>query len=177
MADPRVPSGPGGELELPCGETMAVADLDMGLRELACDCGDDHAVVMDVHPLARFVPEDTVGVLRQTVETADDYDEFSTAHVMGMVREEFPGTVAEADVSDDGTVGYALLWVAEFDARRLHEVVVELVVDLMDHAVSHAEDDAQRSEFEAQLQDFDIEAFVTRYREARDFESEHDSAV
>jgi hypothetical protein len=177
MAQPRVPGDESEEIALPCGETVAVRDLDMGLREFACDCGDTHAVVMDAHPLARFVPEFPAAVLRETIDTADEFEEFSTAHLMGVVREEFPDEVASADVSEDGTVGYSLVWVADFDARRLHEVAVELVVELMDHAVGHADDEEARREFEGWLDEFDVEAFVDQYREQREFESEHDSAV
>jgi len=171
MAEPGVPGGT-LTLDLPCGRTVDVRDLDLGAREFDCRCGDPHAVVMDVHPLARFVPESIVDVLRTAVDTADGFEEFSTPHVLGMVAEEFPGSVASADVSDEGQVGYALVWVADFDARRLHEVVVELLVELMEHAVSHAEDGAAAGEFEARMREFDVEAFVDRYRREREFESE-----
>jgi len=177
MADPGVPGGRGATLSLHCGETVAASDLDLGLREFECACGDTHAVVVDAHPLGRFLPESIVEVLRETVDTADDYDELTTAHVMGMVREEYPDRLASADVSDDGDVGYALVWVADFDARRLHEVVVELVVELMEHAISHADDGDAMAAFEAEMLDFDVAAFVDEYRQARDFETEHDSAV
>ena len=86
MAEPRVPGGRDREIEPPCGRTIEISDLDMGLREFDCACGSTHAVVMDVHPLSRFVPEFLVAILRETVETADDYDEFTTAHAMGIVR-------------------------------------------------------------------------------------------
>lgn len=175
MAEPRVPGDP-GKLELPCGETVHAHDLDMGLREFACDCGDTHAVVVDVHPVSRFVPEAIADVLRETIETDDEFPEFGIAHVMGMVIEEFPDEVAVADVSEDGAVGYALIWVTDFEARRLHEIVVELVVELMEHAVSHA-DDTTASQFEQQMMNFDVETFVEEYRKQRDFESEVDTPV
>ena len=175
MADPRVPGDDGG-LELPCGETISAHELDMGLREVRCDCGAAHAVVVDVHPPSRFVPEEVVGVLRETVETDDEFPAFGTPHVMGMVLEEFPDRVAVADLADDGHVGYALLWVTDFDARRLHEVVVELLVELMDHAASHGDDDTA-AEFESLLGEFDVEAFVEAYRDAREFDSEVDTPV
>ena len=177
MAEPRVPGSEGADIDLPCGETVSVHDLDMGLREYACDCGGTHAVVVDVHPLARFVPEFLADVLRETIETADEFDEFTTAHLMGVVREEFPDETVSADVSEDGSVGYSLVWLTDFDARRLHEVVVALVVELMDHAVGHADDDAVTAEFEAFLDEFDVERFVDEYRAQRNFESEHDTAV
>ena len=176
MPDPRVPGGDRGRLELSCGETVHASDLDMGMREVRCDCGDVHAVVVDVHPVSRFVPESIVDVLRETIETDDDFPEFGTPHVMGIVMEEFPDEVAVADVSEDGSVGYAMVWVTGFDARRLHEVVVELLVELMEHAVSHADEDTA-AEFERQMMDFDVEAFVEEYREERDFESEVDTPV
>lgn len=177
MAEPGVPGGSSGQLDLPCGETIHAHDLDLGVREFACDCGDTHAVVTDSHPLGRFVPEFMVEVLREVVETDDEFETFGTAHVLGMVTEEFPDRVESADVSDDGQVGYALVWVADFDARRLHEIVVELLVELMEHAISHAEDDSALSEFEQQMQEFDVAAFVEEYRKEREFESEHDTAV
>ena len=177
MPDPGVPGGRGATLDLHCGETLPVNDLDMGQRQLQCACGDRHAVVMDVHPLGRFLPESIVAVLRETVDTADAFEELKTAHMMGMVHEEFPEEVASADVADEGDVGYALVWVTDFDARRLHEVVVELVVELMEHAVSHAEDDDAVGAFEERMLEFDVSAFVDEYRERRNFETEHDSAV
>jgi hypothetical protein len=174
MPEPRVPGGE--DLRLPCGESLRVHDLDMGLREIRCGCGASHAVVVDVHPPSRFVPEEIVAVLRETVETDDEFPEFGTAHVMGMVLEEFPDRVAVADVADDGHVGYTLLWVTDFDSRRLHEVVVELLVELMDHAASHGDDDTA-GEFEVQVREFDVETFVEQYRDAREFESELDRPV
>jgi hypothetical protein len=177
MTEPRVPGRRDSTLSLPCGEEIAVHELDMGLREYDCDCGATHAVVMDVHPLARFVPEFLVEVLEASVETADDYDRFTTTHVMGLVMEEFHEAVASADVSEDGTVGYSLVWMTDFDSRRLHEVVVELLIELMDHAISHADDEGAVAAFEDELQSFDVEAFVAEYRAERDLESEHDSAI
>jgi hypothetical protein len=177
MAEPGVPGGAAESLDLHCGRTVSVRDIDIGVREFECRCGADHAVVTDAHPLARFVPESIVDVLRAAVDTADDFEEFSTPHVMGMVAEEFPEQVVSADTSGDGQVGYALVWVADFDARRLHEVVVELLVELMEHALSHAEDSSAVSEFEQRMQEFDVEAFVERYRTEREFETEHDRAI
>lgn len=177
MAQPGVPGGASEQLDLACGEVIHAHDLDLGVREFDCDCGERHAVVMDLHPLGRFVPEFLVDVLRQTIETDDEFEEFTTAHMMGMVGEEFPEDVVSADCSEDGQVGYALVFVTDFDARRLHGIVVELVVELMEHAISHADDDSALSEFEGYMNDFDVEEFVEEYREERDFESEHDSAV
>jgi hypothetical protein len=176
MTQPRVPGGD-DDIELPCGETVTVHDLDLGLRDFACDCGGTHAVVMDVHPLGRFVPEFLADVLRETVETADEFEEFTTAHVMGIVREEFPEKTVSRDVSEDGSVGYSLVWLTDFDSRRLHEVVVELLVELMDHAVGHTEDDDAKTEFDQWLDQFDVEQFVEQYRAERDLESEHDTAL
>jgi hypothetical protein len=169
MAEPRVPGGQGENLELPCGETIHVGEIDLGMREFDCACGATHAVVTDVHPPDRFLPEFLVEVLRETVETtSEEMPEFGTPHLLGIVREEFPERIASADVADDGNVGYALLWVAEFDARRLHEIVVELVVELMEHAISHADDTAAMREFEEEMLSFDVSAFVDRYRDERD---------
>lgn len=175
MSEPRVPGE--SRLELPCGETVDVHDLDLGTREFRCDCGSDHAVVMDPHPLARFVPEFLVETLRQAIDTDDDHGEFGTTHVMGVVLEEFPDAVVAEDVAEDGRLGCALLWVADFDSRRLHEIVVELLVELMDHAISHADDDAATAEFERRMGEFDVEAFVEEYRHERDFDGRHDEAT
>ena len=177
MAEPRVPGGRGAELDLPCGESVHVHDLDMGMREYDCACGDSHAVVTDVHPPSRFVPEFLVAVLRETIDTDDDLGEFGTPHVMGVVLEEFPDEVVSENVEDDQDVGYALVWVTDFDSRRLHEIVVELIVELMEHAVSHAESDDAMSQFEEDMLNFDVSEFVEQYREERDFTGPHDQAV
>jgi hypothetical protein len=174
MAEPSVPGSDDAGLTLPCGERVSARQIDMGMRDLDCDCGETHAVVTDVHPPSRFVPETLVQQLRATTETADDFEEFGTPHMLGMVREEFPEAVVSSDVSEDGQVGYALLWVADFDSRRLHEIVVELVVEMMEHAVSHTENASASREFEEQMRQFDVGEFVERYRAERDFEDEHD---
>src|SRR6056297_2278603 len=173
MSQPRVPGDDENTLELPCGQSMAAGELDLGMREFECACGERHAVVMDVHPPERFLPEFLVSVLREAVETtSEEMPEFGTAHLMGIVLEEFPQRVVSADVSDDGDVGAGILWVTGFDSRRLHEIVVELVVELMEHAVSHAEDDAAVSEFERQMLDYDVQEFVEQYRAERDLDPE-----
>ena len=177
MAEPRVPGSERADIELPCGESVAVHDLDLGVREFDCECGASHAVVMDLHPLGRFVPEFLGDVLRETIETADEFPEFTTAHVMGIVAEEFPEAVVSEELSEDGQVGYSMIWLADFDARRLHEVVVELLLELMDHAVSHTDDDEAAAQFEQWLHEFDVETFVDQYRDEREFETEHDSAL
>jgi hypothetical protein len=177
MAEPRVPGGRESELELPCGEVINTHDLHIGIREFDCACGESHAVVLDAHPLARFVPEFLETVLSETVEPADDHDEFTTAHLLGIVIEEFPEQIAVADATEDGAVGFSMVWVSAFDARRLHEIVVELLVELMEHAISHADEDGVMSEFEAHMREFDVETFVEQYRAKRDFEDEHDTAI
>lgn len=176
MAQPRVP-GSEDSLELPCGEQVHPHDLDLGMRAYDCPCGRTHAVVTDAHPLARFVPEELVETLQEVVETDDEFDRFTTVHTLAMVHEEFPEQIVRADCADDGHVGYALVWVSDFGPRELHRVVVELLVELMDHAVSHADDDAAVQEFENQLAAFDVEEFVDIYRQQRDFEDEFDTAA
>jgi hypothetical protein len=173
MPEPRVPGGPGADLELPCGETKSLRDLDMGMREFECACGNAHAVVMDVHPPDRFVPEFLVDVLREAIETSsEEMPEFGTPHLMGIVLEEFPEQVVSEDASEDQDVGYSMVWVSDFDSRRLHEIVVELVVELMEHAVSHAEDQSAMQEFESQMHEFDVGAFVEQYRAERDLDAD-----
>lgn len=176
MAEPRVPGGEAEGLELPCGETVDPGSIDLGMREYGCECGERHAVVTDVHPPSRFVPESLVEVLREVIETEDDFEEFGTPHLLGVVMEEFPEGVAVYDASENGSLGYSVLWMTDFDARRLHEIVVELVVELMEHAISHA-DDGAASEFESQMLEFDVGEFVDQYREVREFESEHDRPI
>ncbi len=176
MTKPRVPGGDDERLKLPCGEWIHPTDIDLGVREFYCDCGGTHAVVVDAHPVSRFVPEAVVEVLREATETADEFPEFGLPHVMGMVTEEFSDAVAVADVSEDGRIGYALLWVCDFESRRLHEIVVELLVELMEHAASHG-DDETAERFEGQMLRFDVEAFVEQYRREREFESEFDAPV
>ncbi|MFC3477266.1 DUF5815 family protein [Halobacterium litoreum] len=180
MTEPRVPGTEEEDddwVDLPCGEQAHVQDFDLGMREYACSCGGTHAVVMDMHPPSRFFPESIVGVLKEAITPAEDdeFDEFGTPHLMGAVMEQLPEDVVAVDAAENGSVGYALLWVTEMDARDLHEVVVELVVELMDHAVSHAETEQSKSEFEDQMLEFDVTEFVDEYREAREFEDEYDT--
>ena len=156
------------ELALPCGERVRPREFDLGTRAHDCACGETHAVVTDTDALARFVPPAVVDTLRAVVETDDAFDQFGIAHVMSMVQEEFPDQVVRADCTDDGAVGYALVWVCALAPQELHRVVVELLVELMDHAVGHAENEAAASEFDAQLSAFDVEDFVDAYREQRD---------
>ena len=87
MAMPGVPGERGDRdvIALPCGESVHITALDMGLRELNCACGDTHAVVVDAHPISRFIPESIVEVLVESIETNDDFPAFGTPHVMGMV--------------------------------------------------------------------------------------------
>lgn len=177
MGAPHVPGSVEDGFELPCGRTVSLDTFDMGMREYDCPCGSTHAVVMDVHPLGRWIPESIVGVLEAVVEPTDDYDVFGTIHLMGIVLEDFPDAVTVHDASDEPSVGWALLWVTAFDARRLHEIIVELLVELMDHAISHAEDDDLHDTFAEQLESFDVEGFVEEYRAAREFESERDRPV
>jgi len=173
MSQPRVPGDDENTLELPCGETIGVGDLDLGMREFACDCGETHAVVMDVHPPERFLPEFLVDVLREAIETtSEEMPEFDTPHLLGVVLEEFPDQVVAHDATENADVGYAMAWVTAFDSRRLHEIVVELVVELMEHAVSHADDDEALSAFEAEMIEFDVSEFVDQYRAERDLEAE-----
>ena len=178
MAEPRVP-GPADErrVELPCGKSIDPHDIDLGMYEYRCSCGDAHAVVIDPHPPSRFFPESLVAVLQETIETDDEFDRFGTPHLMGIVMEEFPEKVVVHEAGEDGAVGYAVAWITDFDSRRLHEIVVELVVELMEHAISHADDDEAISEFETQMLEFDVAEFVEQYRAQRDFESEHDAAL
>jgi len=173
MAQPRVPGGNENVLELPCGETVGLGELDLGMREFECDCGDTHAVVMDVHPPERFLPEFLVEVLREAIETtSEEMPEFDTPHLLGIALEEFPEAVVTHDASDHADVGYAMVWVADFDSRRLHEILVELVVEVMEHAVSHADDDEALARFEEEMTAFDVSEFVDRYRAERDLEAE-----
>jgi len=176
MSEPRVPGTDDEGLTLPCGTSIdPVTDLDMGMREYDCACGETHAVVMGVHPPSRFLPEDIVAVLRESVAVEDEFEEFGVPHLMGAVMEEFPEDVETADVSEEPTVGYAMVWVTDFDARELHEYVVELVVELMEHAVGHSERAGAAGEFEEQMHEFDVSEFVAAYRERRDFEDEADT--
>jgi hypothetical protein len=175
MTEPRVPGTEEDDdwVDLPCGERAHVKDFDLGMREYACSCGDAHAVVMDMHPPSRFFPESIVEVLTEIVEPADsdEFEEFGTPHMMGAVMEQLPEEVVAVDAANDGSVGYALLWVTDMDARELHDDLVELMVELMDHAVSHA-DDAAAAQFEEQMADFDVAAFVDAYRGAREWDDE-----
>lgn len=178
MAHPGVPGETDdSDVELPCGRTVPVTDFHLGMREYDCACGATHAVVLDPHPLSRFVPEDIAETLSAAIDTSpdDEFEEFSMAHLMASMVEEYPEAVVVHDAAANGSVGYALLWVSDFDSRELHVRVVDLVVELMEHAIGHAEDDDAKADFEANLDQFDAEAFVEEYRSVRDFEDEYDT--
>jgi hypothetical protein len=173
MTEPRVPGGGGDTVELPCGEQVRVREIDMGMREFVCGCGDTHAVVTDVHPPDRFLPDFLVETLQGAIETtSEELPEFGTPHLLGIVLEEFPGEIVAEDVSEDQEVGYTMLWISQFDARRLHEVIVELVIELMEHAVSHSDDSQAVSSFEEEMLEFDVSEFVEQYREEREIEAD-----
>lgn len=169
MATPRVPGSNPDVLELPCGGEVPVTSIDLGMRDYPCACGERHAVVMDVHPPSRFFPEPVVDVLCDTIEPAEG-GRFETRHLLGMVLEEFPEAVTHTDVSENGKIGCQHIWVSQFDSRRLHTVIVDLVLELMDHAMTHSDDASARSEFETMLDSFDVDEFVERYRAERDFD-------
>lgn len=173
MAEPRVPGAGGETLELPCGEEKRIRDLDMGMREFECACGESHAVVMDIHPPDRFLPEFLVEVLREAIETtSEEMPEFDTPHMLGIVLEEFPKQVVSEDVTEDHDVGFSMIWVTDFDSRRLHEIIIELIVELMEHAISHTNDPNATAEFEEQMLDFDVSEFVEQYRDQRDLSAD-----
>lgn len=180
MPDPRVPGSAGDStVELPCGETIEVGDLNLGMREYQCACGETHGVVMDPHPLSRFLPESAVATLGEAISVApdDEFEEFGMPHMMGIVMDDYPEDVVAHDASRDGTVGFALVWITDFDSQELHRIVVELMVEIMEHAVSHAEDESAMAAFEEELLAFDVEEFVEEYRALRDFEDEFDEPV
>lgn len=177
MGTPRVPGESNETVELPCGEHVSVRAIDLGMREYHCHCGSNHAVVLDVHPPSRFVPESIVEILQDTVESTDDFGPFGTPHLLGLVLEEFPEAVVSKDTSEDGMAGFSMVWMTDFDSRRLHEIIVELIVEVMEHAVSHAHDETIQREFEDQMLSFDIGEFVEIYRRQRDFEDEFDQPL
>ena len=170
MATPRIPGTDPDEIELPCGERVPVSAFDLGMRDFPCRCGERHAVVMDIHPPTRFFPAEVVEVLESIIEPSDG-SALGTHHLLGLVLEEFPDQVVDANVADNGQIGCQYLWVAAFDSRRLHAAIVELIVELMDHAMSHSDDDSARAEFDTSLDAFDVEAFVDRYRAERDLDA------
>jgi len=47
-----------------------------------------------------------------------------------------------------------------------------LVVELMEHAVSHADDTEALTTFERSMTEFDVDEFVDQYRAERDLEAE-----
>ncbi len=169
MATPRIPGSDPDAVALPCDGEVQLTELDLGMREYACGCGETHAIVMDVHPPTRFFPEAVVDVLRETIDPADA-DELGTRHLMGLVIEEYPDSVVATDVSENGYLGCHQVWITDFDSRRLHEVLVELVVEVMDHAMSHTEDADAQSAFAERLAAFDVSSFVEQYREERSLE-------
>ncbi|MFP4530885.1 MAG: DUF5815 family protein [Halodesulfurarchaeum sp.] len=175
-AQPGVPTGPSGQpIELPCGETIQSDDLDLGLREYRCDCGETHAVVLDPHPPSRFLPESVTEVLAETLAAeGTEMSEFGMVPLMGLVMDAYPEQVVAHDASEDGSTGYAAAWIADFDAREFHEIVVRTVLEVMAQAVTAVGDDSAADAFSDVRADFDVEEFVEEYRSVRDFEDEFD---
>ena len=169
MATPRIPGTDPDVVELPCGEEVPGPHFDLGMRDFDCACGERHGVVMDIHPPSRFFPPEVIEVLESMIEPADG-TEFGTHHLLGLVIEEFPKQVVDANVAANGRIGCQYIWVSQFDSRRLHHVIVELVVELMDHAMSHSDDDSAKADFATSLDAFDVDAFVDRYRDERDLD-------
>ena len=173
MTTPQIPSDD-DSITLSCDRTVSREHFDMGMREFDCSCGNTHAVVMDVHPLSRWIPESVSEIFRDTIEPSDEFVEFGTIHLMGIVLEEYPEAITVVNATDDPTVGFAVLWISDFDARELHRIIIELLVTLMDHAVGHSDNPTIQSTFDEGLQEFDVEAFVDQYRGDRDWSDERD---
>ena len=159
---------------LSCGVSIDSHRIDLGMRELKCECGGMHAVVTDINPLTRFLPEFLVDSLEEIIEVVDSekWGEFGMTHVMGLVMEDFPEEVVFFDASEDGYLGYSGLWVSIFDSWRLHEIIVELVIEIMEHAMSHSDDENAMGDFEEKMSLFDITEFVKEYRMERDLNPE-----
>jgi hypothetical protein len=179
MAHPGVPSDTSdATIDLPCGETISPDDLDLGLREFACECGATHAVVMDPHPPTRFLPASVTEVLAETLATeGSETDEFGTIPLMGLVMDAYPEHLVAHDAMEDGSTGFAVAWISTFDARELHELVVEAVLGIMANAVTEVGDDSATAAFTEHRTEFDVEEFVTEYRDVRDFDDEFDEPV
>lgn len=152
------------EIKLPCGGQVDARQFDLSTQTMCCSCGDVHAVVTSAETLDRFVPEAVVDALRATVEPADTAEPFGVTHVLAKLHEEHPDRISSADLSEIGEVGYARLWVTRFDGRRLHEHVVEALIELMSHAMGQADNETAAA-FDQQLAAFDAAAFVDTYRD------------
>jgi hypothetical protein len=176
---PGVPDEPeGGTIQLPCGETITADDLDLGMREVDCACGASHAVVMDPHPPTRFLPTEVAEDLAATVSAAGtETEEFGTIALMGLVMDAVPEEIVAYDAAEDGTTGFAVAWIADVDARELHEIVVETVLSIMAEAVTAAGNADAEASFAKARAEFDVEGFVDEYRAVRDFDDEFDKPV
>lgn len=174
MTQPGVPSLPNDStVELPCGETVSTDDLDLGMREYECECGSSHAVVLDPHPPTRFLPETVTDVLVNTLQIdGREENRFDTNALMGLVQDRHSDRIVTLDAAEDGTIGFALAWIADFDSYTLHEIVVETVLELMSRAVDDGGNESARKAFTEHRADLDVEAFVSQYREVRNFDAE-----
>ena len=159
---------------LPCGTSIDSHRIDLGMRELKCECGKTHAIVTDINPLTRFLPEFLVVSLEELIEVrdSDKWGGLGMVHLMGLVMEDFPEETVFFDASEDGYLGYSMLWIFDFDAWRLHEIIIELIIEMMEHGMSHSGDKNAIAEFEKQMLQFDIKEFVKEYRETRDLNPE-----
>ena len=61
---------------LPCGTSIDSHRIDLGMRELKCECGKTHAIVTDINPLTRFLPEFLVVSLEELIEVRDSALDF-----------------------------------------------------------------------------------------------------
>jgi len=69
------------------------------MREFKCDCGETHAVVMDVHPRSGSSRTFWSIAPRAIETTSEEMPEFDTPHLLGVVLEEFPEAVVAYDAS------------------------------------------------------------------------------
>lgn len=160
-------------IELPCGEQTTVGELDLGQREIDCTCGDRHAVVYDVNPPSRFLPPTVVETLEETIEPADEFETFETAHLMGQVIEAYPDQVTTYNAGADSSVGFGIVWITSFDAQTLHEIVVRQTLALMETAISDEQSTAYE-QFQTAKEQFDVVEFTKQYRTQRDYEEPPD---
>ena len=51
-------------------------------------------------------------------------------------------------------------------------IIIELIIEVMDHAVSHSDDTGLIAGFEADMAEFDVAEFVDTYREERELSAD-----
>lgn len=126
------------------------------------------------HPLAQFIDRDT---RQDAPDGHQDRRRVRPVHHRTYAGDDPPGVpqaTCPRGLCRQRTGRLCARLVSDFSPRKLYEVVVELLVELIDRAIGHADDEAAAREFEVQLVEFDVKTFIDIYRDERNFKDKFD---